>query len=453
MKRVLLIVLFAVFLISVNLFAQNKNTFSLKEAMDYGLKNAYNNKTANLDYESAKKKVKEIITIGLPQINAGIDYNDFIQVPQVPLPESFSYLINSFMPPGSPPQKTMSFQMEYNLNPKINVSQIIFDGSYIMGLQASKIFQQFYAQGVKKSEIETRAAIAQSYYLVLVANENKKILSSTLEDLDKTLNETTQIQKNGFIEETDVDQIKLLKLNLSNTLNKITRQEQIAESLLKFQMGMKIDDNIILSDSLAGLLISNSSEEILQKNLELKNHIDYQMLTTNETLKNLNLKKEKFGYLPSLIAIFSYQQTTQNNTFNLLTSNAVWYPTTMWGLSLKIPVFDCGTKYFKIQQAKLDIEKTKVQQIQLEEGLKMEVQTSKSNFSSALDTYKKEVDNKELANKIYSKTLIKYKNGVSSSLDLTQAHNQYLTTEANYCNSVFELLNAKTKLDKALGNL
>jgi outer membrane protein TolC len=444
MKKVLLLLAVVVFF-AFTLYGQNKNSYSLQEAMDYGVKNSYNVKTAAIDYEIAKKKVKEIITIGLPQVNGEVDYNDFTQVPVMLLPGEFI-----MGHAGKGQYFPLKFQQKYNFTPKITATQLLFDGSYIVGVQASKMYQQLSEQGIKKSEIEVRSAIAQSYYLILVANENKKIIQTTLENIDKILNETVQIQKNGFMEETDVDQLKLMKSNLTNTLNKIIRQEQVAQVLLKFQMGINVDDPISLSDSLSSLILKNGDESVLNKELDIKNIIDYKMLLTTENLKNLNLRKEKFGYLPSLIAIFTYQKTGQNNNFSDL--GKVFYPSTMWGLTLKIPILDCGTKHFKIAQAKLDIEKTKIQEKQVEQGLKLDLITAKSNFSSALDNYRKESDNRELAKKIYNNTIIKYKNGVASSLELTQVHNQYLTSEGNYYNAIFEVLNTRIKLDKALGN-
>jgi len=282
----------------------------------------------------------------------------------------------------------------------------------------------------------------------LVARENKKILDASLENLKKTLEQTTQIQKNGFLEETDVDQLKLLVSNLTNTVSKITRQSELALNLLKFQMGIKLEETIELSDSLNGILVQETATDISKNQFDFKKHIDYQILSNTENLKKLSLRKERYAYLPSLAGFYSYSRSSSSSKLDL----KQWFPTSVMGLSLSVPIFDSGQKYFKIQQAKLDLIKIKNTEAQVEQALKLDVLTQKSNYNNALETLTKEKENLVLSKTIYDRTLIKFNEGISSSADLTQAHTQYLTSQANYFSAVFELLNSKSKLNKSLNN-
>jgi len=461
-KRLIIVGLLSGLLFVSTTMAQNetKKSFSLKQAQEYAVKEAYAIKNAAFDVEMARKKVKEIVTIGLPQVSGDASFQDYFNVPVMVMPNFLAPAVtgalvaNGVLPPSAMDQPAnpayieAKFSTQYNTKFGLTASQLLFDGSYVVGVQASKIFVAMSTQSLEKSEIETRENVAQTYYLVLVAKENEKILETSLANLTKTLGETTQIQKNGFLEETDVDQLQLLVSNLNNTVSKIKRQSEVAMSLLKMQMGIKLEENIELTDSLSGILLQTGAEDLLSKKLDVKKHIDYQIISTTETLKQLNLRKERYGYLPSLAAFYSYSKTASASELTLDT----WYPTSLLGVSLKVPIFNSGQKMYRVQQAKLDVLKTQNLQTQVEEGLKLEVISEKSNYSNALETFKKEEDNMVLAKKIYDRTLIKYNEGIVGSMDLTQAHNQYLTSQTSYFSAVFELLNSKSKLNKALNN-
>lgn len=461
-KRLIIVGLLSGLLYVSTTMAQNetKKTFSLKQAQEYAVKEAYAVKSAEYDLEMSKKKVKEIVTIGLPQVSGDASLQDFLNIPVQVMPNFLSPAVtgvlvaNGILPPSAMDQPAnpayieAKFGTKYSTKLGVTASQLLFDGSYVVGVQASKIFVAMSTKSLEKSEIETRENVAQTYYLVLVVKENEKILETSLSNLTKTLGETTQIQKNGFLEETDVDQLQLLVSNLTNTVNKIKRQSEVAMSLLKMQMGIKLEENIELTDSLNGILLQTSAEDLLSKELDVKKHIDYQIISTTETLKQLNLRKERYGYIPSMAAFYTYSKTASASELTL----DKWYPTSLLGVSLKVPIFDSGQKMFKIQQAKLDVLKTQNLQNQVEQGLKLEVISQKSNYNNALDSFKKEEENMVLAKKIYDRTLIKYNEGIVGSMDLTQAHNQYLTSQTSYFTAVFELLNTKSKLNKALNN-
>lgn len=437
--------------------------FSLKQAQDYAIQNSYKTLNANTNVEIAKKQVAQTTAIGLPQISGKADYQNYIDIPTMLMPNFLSPVIEgvllqkglitaSQITPAGDDKFPVQFGTKHNVTGQLTASQLIFDGSYIVGLQAAKIFVDLSKKSLEKTEKETKEAVAQSYYLVLVALETKKILDSTFVIIKKNLEETKEFNKSGFIEATDVDQLQLLAYNIENKLNMLERQIEIANNLLKFQMGMDIKESIILTDDLQGIVKTAFAQNLTNTSFDFNNHIDYNLLKVQEKLTILNKKRDKYGYLPSLAAFITTSRNAQRSSFNFIKSTDPWFKTTIFGISLSLPIWDSGIKHFKIQQDKLELKKTKVLLKQVEQGLNLDVQNNIANVKTYTDQYFVEEKNIALAKNIYLKTLEKYKEGVSTSMDVSQAQNQYLTAQGNYFNVILQLLNANSNLNKALGN-
>jgi outer membrane protein TolC len=356
------------------------------------------------------------------------------------------------MTPMSDAKIPLQFGTKHNMSASITASQLLFDGSYIVGLQAAKTFVDLSARSLAKSEIEVREAVAQAYFLVLVAEENKKILDSTLATINKTFYESKEAYNAGFIEDTDVDQVHLLASSLENKVNMVSRQVEIVYNLLKFQLGIDIAVQISLSDNLIDIVNMTLSKNLTSQQFDVNNHIDFKLLLASKQLSLLNLKRDRFGYLPSLNAFFSTSGNAMRSDFDFISGKDPWFKTTVFGINLNLPIWDSGIKHFKIQQDKLELKKTDVRIKQAEQGLRLDVENNKSSVKTFSDQYITELKNMELAKKIYYKTLVKYKEGVSASMDLTTAQNQYLSTQGNYFNTILQLLNANSNLNKALGN-
>jgi outer membrane protein len=420
-------------------------SFSLKQAQDFAISNNYQTKNAATDIEKSKKLVAQTTAIGFPQINASVSYQDMIDIPVTLIPgELGGQAAGTFIP--------LKFGLQHNGSGAITASQLLFDGSYIVGLQAAKTYLDLSKKVLEKSQIEVRESVAQAYYLVLVAEENKLILDSTLAITKKTLDQTKEFLKNGLIEDTDVDQLQLLVSNLENKQNMITRQVEIFYNMLKFQMGIDLKTGIQLTDKLSDIVNSALALNLVSQDFDYKKHIDYRSLKTMESVDILLLKKDKFGYMPSLNCFITTSRNAQRNDFDFFTSNQPWYKTTIFGINLSLPIWDSGIKHFKIQQDKLELQKHGIELTQAQQGLTLAVQNTKSQMKTYSDQYASEIKNMALAKKIYDKTLYKYKEGVSGSLDLTQVQNQYLATQGNYFNTILQLLNSNSNLNKALGN-
>lgn len=424
---------------------EDSTAYSLEDAKKYALENSYQMQTARFEKDKAKKKVNETTSIGLPQINGGVDYQNYLDIPVSLVPAEFF---------GGRPGEfaEIKFGLEHNLTAQVQGSQLIFDGSYIVGLQAAKTYVDLSKKELRKNEIQVKDNVTQAYYTVLVAQKNKEIIKESLENLKKTYEETKALYENGLAEEQSVDQLKLTVSSNENTLKRTERQVEIAYKILKYQMGLPVEEKIALSEELEDIIDEVKKSGLEAQDFSYEKHIDFQMAETRERLQVLNLRKEQVAYLPKLNLVASHRQNAQRHDFNFTDSDKDWYPTTIVGVSLSVPIFDSFMKHARIQQARLDLEKSKVMQEQAAASISLRHSQAISEYNNALEEFQMQKENLELAEKIQNKTLIKYKEGMASSIELTQVQNQYLSTQGSYINSMLQLLNAKSELDKVLNN-
>ncbi len=450
MKRLLLALIAIIYSIVV-LEAQNKvsmgdtatiYSFSLADALEYATLHNYQNQKTAKDIQIAKKKIWETTAIGLPQISAEGDYKNMLKIPTQLIPGDFMGMPGTFVP--------VKFGQQHDLSVNITASQLIFSGEYIVGLQASKIFLQLSEQAYSKSVKTIKETLTKSYYLVLIAKETKKILTETGANIDNLLSEIRENNRVGFVSETDVDQLQLTKQNNENTIIAISNQIEISKRLLKYQLGLSFADSLVLTDSLAAFIESLDADQILYKNFEPSNNIDYQLIETREKLALLDMKREKSQFLPQLSAFLSYRKTTYSNDFNNLTEK--WFPANILGVKLTIPLFSSGGRIAKVQQKRMEFEKIQNQKIELKEGLLLQVEQARINFINANNSFQNQKINLNLAKKINKNTEIKYKKGMATSSELMMAQNQYLASLSSYYKSLNDLLNARTTLEYLLVN-
>lgn len=425
--------------------AQETQTLSLKEAQTYALEHNYEKVNAENDLLIAKKKVWETTGIGLPRVDFEAKLQNFIDIPTSLVPA------NTFNP-NAPANEfsELQFGTNYNNSASISASQLLFDGTYIVGLKAAKTYKEFAEKSLVKTEIQVKEDVAQAYYLVIVAEENKKILNKVAETTQKLLNETTKIYEEGFTEEQNVDQLKLTLNDINNSLADAERQIFIAKNLLKFQIGYEINNNIELTDNIEGLLAFTNSENVFATEIDVKNNIDYQIIKVNEELMKLGFNKEKFAFAPSIAAFFNHSQQNMSNDFDAF-SGGKYYPQTLWGVSLKLPLIAGGSRLAKTSQAKIEYLKAQTKSKQIEQSLILQIQRNQSDYTSALSIYNNQKNGLALAEKINNQSIIKYNEGIISSLELSQTQNQYLETEGKYIKSLLDLFNAKSNLNKITG--
>lgn len=434
------------FVLSLNLFAQ-ENTFSLDQAIDYAIENSYASKNATLNIDKAKKKKWETTTIGLPQINAKVDYQNFIKQPVSLIPAQF---FDSTAPDDQFAE--FSFGTKQNVNATATLTQLLFDGSYLVGLQSAKVFLKISELAKIKTEQAIREAVINAYGNVLLTKESISILESNIKILDKNINDTQQIFENGFIEEQNVQQLKITHATLKNQLNKVNRLLIIAKNMLKITLGIDIEQQINLSETLESLVLKNTDLDLYGLNFNLDNHIDYKIAENSVTANKLLMKFEKSKNLPSLAAFANYGVTANNNDFKFTSSNQKWFGSSLFGVSLNVPIFSSFKRSAKTQQAKISLNQSQIKLDETAQKLKLQVESAKANYQFSIDNYITNKENLALAEQIEKKEQIKFFEGVGSSFELSQAQNQLYSIQQQYLEAILAIINSKASLENALNN-
>lgn len=423
---------------------------SLKQAQEYALQNNKSILNANLDVEAAKKKVWETTTMGLPQVSAAVSAQYILTMPgffeqflrpglemKYPLDEpNRDQKINSDL------QKSLD-SMRFSGTVDLTVSQLIFSGSYLVGLQASKVYRSLSELNRVKSTQDVMESVSNTYFMALLARENAGILDSTRVNIEKTVNEISAMYQQGFVEETDVDQLNITLTNIKSSLDLIQRQVDISEKLLKIQLGIPLDQQIELTDALNDLIASLTYDQLLLADIMLDDNVSYQMLEAQVKSSQLMLKLRKSETLPTIAAFYQHQELLNNNSISFT-------PPDLVGLTVSIPIFSSGERWSKIKQAKMELQKSRNTLDQTADMIRLDFYQSKSALISTKEKVASDKSNLDLSRKIFNRALIKYQNGMMSSIELTQVQNQYLTAQSTYYQSIQSLITEKNKLEKLL---
>ena len=437
------------------LSAQETRTMTLNEAINYALENNLSLKTAQINIADAEEQIVENRAIGIPQINASVDYQYFIDIPTQILPDFLSPSVygilftEGLVEPfdietggGVPAQ----FGTKHNLTAGVTLSTLVFNANYIVGLRAAKQYRQYVQQQLVVTQTDVRNQVIQSYMPPLIIQESVATLDKNIENLEKTLFETQELYKEGFVEQLDVDRLVLSLANIKTEREALARQKEIAINALKFTIGMPIEQDLELTENIADL-VKDVEDEMLYGDINLYMRPEYAMLNTGIELNEMNVKLNRSGYLPSLNAFGSYQQSLFANEL----SEGEWFPTTVVGLTLNVPIFDGLNKKAKVQRARLALEIAKNQRTELEQAISLEVANARASYLNARERLSSQSSNLDLAQRIYDTTQIKYREGVGSSLEIAQAEQSLYQSQQNYNQALYDMVVAKAALDKALG--
>jgi outer membrane protein TolC len=439
--------LILLFILSVSLLqAQEKKesySFSLQQAIDHALEHSYSSINANRDIASARQKKWETTAAGLPQINAGLDYQNNFELQKSLIPAEFFG--------GNPGEfAEVAFGTKHNMNARANLSQLIFDGSYIVALQASKTYLKYYENAKLKTNTEIKEMVINAYGNVLLAQESIAILEKNKAILSKTLNDTQETFKNGLIEEENVEQLQITLSSINSNLNNTKRLLDVAMKMLKFTLGMDINDELTLTDKLDNLTTSNLDLALSQGGFAVDNNINYQMALNFQEQRSLELKLQKSKALPSLAASVNFGYNAFNNQFNFFAQDQRWLNYSNLGMSLNVPIFSSFGRHAKTQQAKIALDQAKTQLTQTEQQLKLQYEKAKSEYDFSIEEYATSKSNLTLAERIEKKQEIKFTEGLSSSFDFSEAQRQLYTAQQNYLQSMVNIINKKAALEKII---
>jgi len=438
-----------------------QQSFTLDEAVAYGLANQNAIKMSDMEIENSESDIKELKSIGMPQVNGAVDYNYYFYVPKQPVedfigPAVYGILDAEGLPTttqGPPQTFELAFVQPQQFNVGVSASMLVFDGSYIYALKGAKLYKELIKKQKNATVEQVKSNITKAYTSILIAEENKKTLADNIRSLETSLKEVTAMYEAGFMESLDVDRLQLSYDNLNTQLENVEGLIGLSKNLLKFQMNYPLDNEINLSEDINELIVKFDAESTSEDvSIDPSKRSEFQLLNTTQELNQLDLKRNKAGYLPNVGAFASFQESLQRT--NLFDNDQTGFlPTGVVGFKINVPIYDGGEKSAKIQKVKLNIEKIDLQKDEFTRGMTLQVKNAQVAMSNAKRNLKNRNKALEITQSIYDRTKIKFTEGVGSSVEVTQAENTLYQAQAEVISALYDLLTAKVDLDIALGNL
>lgn len=424
--------------------AKAQYQLSVVEAQALAIKNNVSVANARLDVKLAKKKVLETVAMGLPKINGEINWQQFLEIPTTVVPA------NMFLPSAPADEfNELQFGTEHNATSSLSASQLIFDGSYIVGLKASAIYKSLSNQFLALTEEQITDSVAAAYYNILVAEERSDFLQLIADIHQDVLDEVTASYEQGMVEDLEVDKMTLTLSNMRIQAENMQKMTEVARLYFKLMLGISLQDKLVLTDSLNNIMLDHANLELVEPSIE--NRIEYQLATTQTRLKKLDLRRYQSQLLPSISAFASFSNNAFRNEFDFFDDDGKWYPTQVIGVKASMSLFDGFSRLSRIQQAKIDYIKAQNNQSQLSESLELAHQSALANYVTTFNTQKQTANNLALSKKIYLKTMAKYKEGLVSTTELSQAGADYSEAQANNAQAIYNFLIAKTNYNRSVG--
>ena len=473
MKRFYKLILFAAgWWMAMDSYSQEQagTAFTLEQCIDYALKNSINMQNSFIDQQIAASKVKETVGIGLPQIHGSVN-----AITNPTLPRFFSkYVVaQGFNPsldiPGLGPNDVVAgqnfFQLPNSLNASVSVNQLIFNGSYLVGLKASSAFKDLAYKNTNQTKEQTIEQVTKAFYAALINQERKNLFDNNIARVDSLLRNTSALNKNGFAEEIDVDRVQVTLNNLTTEKAKFERLQILSVELLKFQMNYPINQPLELGGKINDLSIEVPLDTYL-KDWDYKSRPDYQTLEVNRKLQYLNVRNKYAAALPVLSANANLGYSKQSTSFSNLFTNGVafnetptgtgpdkLYPFSSVGFTLSVPIFTGLQNSYQLKQEKLKLEKIDNSFKMMKSNIDLQIKQSITNYQNSIQSLASQKKNMTLAEKVARVTKIKYTQGVGSNLEVVDAESSLKESQVNYYSALYDVLVAKVDIDKAFGKL
>lgn len=428
-------------LMVVNLRAQQVHDFTMAQTIDYSTKNSVLVKNALLDYQIQEQSNRATTSQALPQISGNLGWTDYVQIPTTLLPGEFFGQPGKYVP--------VKFGTQYNSTAGVTLTQILFDGQVFVGLQARQASLDFYRKKQEITEQMLRANITKIYYQLLVGKWQIDQIDANIANQEALLHNSTEMFKNGFAEQLDVDKANVQLANLET--EKIQVEYQLSNGYLglKVLIGMPVKDSLHLSDTLTYDMIRDA---VLSDDYKYTDRRDYQLLQINRQLNEYNIKRYKKEYIPTFKLNANYSQNQYTNDFNW-GQKMSWFPTTYVGLSVSVPIFDGFYKAANVRQARLQLQQTVNNVDSLKNRIDNDVKETQLRFTASLATLDYQKKNMDLSAKVYAQTRKKYEQGLGSNLEITTAFNDQRVAQSNYFNALYNAIAARVDYLNAVGKL
>jgi outer membrane protein len=438
-------VLLLFFLNAGILLAQENSSelkLSLKEAQDYAIQNNKMMITSRMDVEASKMALWETISSALPQVNFSGSFADNLKLMTTLLPGEFFG-----QPAGS--KIPVTFGSQFNSGATVQATLLLFNAPLYIGIETTKLAQKLSEESLTKTELDTKESVSTAYYLILVSEKSLQILDGNIANLNEILKSTRAMFSAGMAEATDVDQMVSNVTMTENTRSSLQRSIELNYNLLRFQLGVSADMKIVLSETLESLTSQINIEALLSQEFDHKQNVNFKLIEGQEQMSSLALKSQKASILPTLSGFYNYGTNGMGDKIG----DQRWFKNSMTGLQLSVPIFASGQRYSRIKKAQISLDKARTTKDMVTDQLLLQEKQLRYNLVNANLQYKSQKDNIEVAKRVYASMENKFKQGMASSLDLTQANSLYLQSENNYISALMNLVQTKLALDKLLNNM
>lgn len=426
-------------LLAIALHAQGPVSLSLQQALDMAAKQSYAVQASALEAEKAEARIKEITGMGLPQISGTGAMQNYLKIPKMVVPSFF----------GGDDLMVIEFALPWTITGTVQLQQLLFDGSYLVGLRAARELRTKSTKDLEQAALNARVQAAKAYLGVLAAEEGIRLIGESLPVLEKAANDAAAMAEQGMLESTDADRLTVQVEETRNQQRNLEQQAKVARAYLNLVLGLPIGTPVTLTDALQPLLDDPNEAGLADAPFAVDQHIDHQVAQSMLRLGELEVRNKKAAYMPSLGGFINYQQAYNYMEFDV-GNGAWWFPGSMWGLQLNVPIFSSGMRQQQLKQARLSLQQAEVNAKATEQRLMAEKEQQQAILRAAQDSYETSRRNLELSQRIFDRTSIKFSEGVASSFELTQEHGNHLTAQQNYIQRIIDLLQARADMRKAL---
>jgi outer membrane protein len=415
---------------------------TLKEAQTYAIDHNKLVIASKMDVEASRIALKEMITNVLPQINATGNFNDNLKLMTTLIPaEFFGGAAGEFIP--------VKFGTQFNSGASAQASLLLFNAPVYIGIESSKLATKLSEESLTKSELDTKEAVAQAYYLILISEKSLTILDSNIANLKETLKSTRAMYQAGMAESTDIDQMVSNVTAVENARSSMQRTIELNYNLLRFQLGLSADSKLSLTETLDSIESEINVQALISQAFDHRQNVNYKLIEGQEKLSSIMLKSEKASVLPTLSGFYMYGVNGMGKEIG----SQSWFPNSIAGLQINVPIFASGQRYQRIKKAQVNLERARTTKEMVTDQLLLQEKQLRYNLVNANQQYISQKDNIDVSKRVYASMENKFRQGMASSLELTQANTLYLQAENNYISSFMNLLNTKLALDKLLNNL
>ena len=449
-KQPILLLLLTMGFVAVHQVSMGQNSesmsVSLQEAIDYALENNQQVKNARLEEEIADKQVGEILADGLPQVNANANLMHNYKIQQTVI-ENENGFPDPSVPDGTP--IPFGFGIPYTSSFDLGLTQMVFDGSFFIGLEAAKTFTQLSKKDHIKTKIDIAEAVSKAYFGVLVNVERLALVERNYSRLDSLLQETEVMYQNGFAEKIDVNRVKVQFNNVKVEKENYQQIVDLSESLLKFQMGLKPNTPLQLTTEIQSIGYFDFEQS---KDFAYENRIEYSQMNIQKELKQLDIKNVRAKYYPKIDLVANYGRNTGNTSLGDIFTDD-WFGAGAIGLRASMPIFDGMRKRRQVQQRQLQAQQIDYSLNLLENNIDVEIEQALTTYNRQIEMMQAQRENMELSQEVYEVAKIKYNEGVGSNIEVIDADATYKQAQINYYNALYDALISKIDLQKAYGVL